>query len=820
MAALVFLVALGVFFWPAVFGGRVLLPTDLIFDLDPLWWHLTPEWYTGPSNSLLADQVSQFFPWRLLAHRLIRMGQIPLWNPYAYAGLPFVGNAQSALFSPFNLLGYLFPFYPSFTAAAILRLWVAGFFTFLFAREAGLGKYGALLAAIAFPFSGPMIDWLGHPHSAAIVWLPAMLFTAERALARKNIAYTMLCGLAIGAQFLGGHPETSFHAILAWLAYGLYRAISLEGWKLSRLVQPVSLLVAAAVIGVLVSAVQLLPFAEALIYSVTPAMRAEQTGLPALSRIFLEWQDWPTLISAVLPRYFGTPLDNSYWYPYANYVEQDIYAGILPLALAVAAVLGDVRRAPCFQRRRTLFFAGLALLSLGIALQFPVINIVNYLPLFNLAANGRMRLLYTFAVAILGGIGLDRIVAGHRQTRRWVSWTLVLLALTSMLLITLTYTGFKLFKETIIRSGRDFVDVRWGSDPYLPRSREYYYALVDERYAKKLDLYRPAHIAMYLPILMTLAWFCLRTNPGWPVVRKTLPWGLLALTFIDLCLIGMPFNPTTSPQDILPTPSAVRFVQQDRDIYRVCGTGLILYPNIGMVFELQDVRGYDTVVPSRYMALLDRLGGHYRFHFHSLLTRADSPLLDLLNVKYLLTDQEPGERWELVYQDEGAVRVYRNRDVMPRAFVVYRAEVVRSAAESLERLTSGHFNFREAVILEEHPTGWTAPAPIPAVAPEARFISYEPNRVLLEVRTDADGLLVLTDNYAPGWKALLDGQPARIYIADHAFRAVVVPAGQHQVEFVYQPMSFWAGAAVSLLTSLALIAGLLYLWLRRRRTRV
>lgn len=812
--AVTLLIALmaAVFLWPAVFSGQMLSPADLIFDLDPLWWPLAPADYGGPSNALLTDQVVQFLPWQLFARQWLSQGKLPLWNPYNDAGLPFVGNAQSAIFSPFHLMGYLFPLRLSFTVVAILRLVLAGLFTYLFAREIGIGREGALLAASGFPFSGPVIDWLGHPHSAVVAWLPAMLFTTERALIRKGVFYTLLCGLLIGAQFLSGHPETSFHVMLVWLGYGLYRGLKVSGRSLSRLVRPIGLLLTAALIGTLLAAVQILPFVEAILYSATPAMRI-QSGLSPV-RIILDWHDWPTLITALLPRYFGTPLNDSYWYPYTNYVEQDMYAGILPLALALGAVLGSVRPSSNPLRRHVLFFSGLAIASLGIALRFPLLNTVNFLPLFNLAANGRLRLIYVFAVSILAGIGLERIVRQDTRTERWTQRMLILLSLTGLLLVAAAYLGFYLFREQVISSGRAFIENRWGTDPYLNRPLEYYYALVYERYEKKLALYRPTHIVMYLPILVTLAWFasrsfCKRTRPA------LFPSAAIALTYLDLLLVGSSFNPTIRPGEVLPTLGAIRFLQQDTSVYRVCGTGLILYPNVGMIFGLQDVRGYDTVVPGRYVRLIDHLDGHYRHHFHSLFTRAESPLLDLLNVKYLLTDQRPGEKWELVYSDTGPVRIYRNRNVLPRAFIVYQAEIVENAHESLKRLVDEQFNFRERVLLEQQPKNWSPPQQVPTVAPETRIEVYEPNRVLVDVRTPVNGILVLTDNYAPGWRAFLDGQSVPMYIADYAFRAVVVPAGQHQVEFAYRPWSFYIGATISLVTAMVLVAG--FIWGMQQR---
>ena len=813
-AALLLILVLLVFFWPAVFGGRVLLPADLVFDLDPLWQPLAPEGYTGPSNPLLSDQVYQFLPWKVFTRRMLAQGRLALWNPYTDGGLPFVGNAQSAVFSPFNLIGYLLPLYSSLTVTAILRLFVAGLFTFLFAREVGLSKPGALLAMMVFTFSGPLIVWLGHPHSSVIVWLPAMLLTIERALTRRSGLYLIASGLTIGAQFLGGHPETSFHVMLAWMAYALYRAVSLEGWRTSRLFPQLVRIATAAALGVLLAAVQLLPFAEALTHSVTPSLRESELPGSAsafITRIFLEWHDWPTAVTAILPQYFGTDLDGSYWFPYSNYMEQNTYVGMLPLALAVAATLHNLRRRSAPHRNPVLFFALMAVVCLGVALRLPLLNAINYLPLFNLTANGRLRLIYALAVAILAGLGLDEISGGCQHCRRLTLRTLALSALVSLFLIAFAYTGFVIFKDEVIRSGREFVETNWGT-PYLSRPLEYYYALVEERYEKKLALFLPGNVVMYLPVLIALSWSALHWWERKPPVRsKIWAYAALGLTMLDAFLLGVPFNPAIAPQHIFPTPGAVQFLQQDRDIYRVSGTDLILYPNSGMLFGVSDIRGYDAVVPRRYADLVDRLEGHYRFHLHSLFVQANSPLFDLLNVKYVLTDRELNGKWELVYRDAGSVKVYRNRDVLPRAFVVYHAEIVDSAAQSLERITDSGFDFRERVVLEEAPAGWTEPPETPATAAAVHIVDYEPNRVRMEVETAAAGLLVLTDNYAPGWKALLDGQATRVYVADHAFRAVVVPAGSHQVEFVYQPLSFRVGVAISLLTAVtAMLVPLLF----------
>ena len=284
---------------------------------------------------------------------------------------------------------------------------------------------------------------------------------------------------------------------------------------------------------------------------------------------------------------------------------------------------------------------------------------------------------------------------------------------------------------------------------------------------------------------------------------------------IDAFLVSGPLNPTIAPRDIFPTPDAIQFLEQDPDLFRVSATGTILNPNSSMVFGLSDSRGYDAVAPLRYASLVDRIPGHTRIGHYSLLERATSPLLDLLNVKYVLTESELDGKWELAFQDTGTVRIYRNLDVLPRAFVVYRTEITEGAQQSLKRITNANYDFRDRVLLEERPPHWEEPPETPSLAADVSITRYEPGKVSIQVEHAVGGILVLTDTYMAGWKASINGTTTSVYVADHAFRAVVVPAGSHKVDFVYRPLSFQIGATVSLATALTCILISLGYWIAR-----
>jgi hypothetical protein len=292
-------------------------------------------------------------------------------------------------------------------------------------------------------------------------------------------------------------------------------------------------------------------------------------------------------------------------------------------------------------------------------------------------------------------------------------------------------------------------------------------------------------------------------------------YAILILTLFDLFLVNRSFNPTIPSEQIYPLPGAIEILEQDTEIYRISGTGLILDPNSSMIFGLADIRGYEPLVSKRYIDLISRLEGHFPIHHHSLFVKTSDPLFDALNVKYVLTDQQLNGKWLPIYNETNSIKIYRNPDVLPRAFVVYRTKVVTTATQSLAEITKDNFNFREVVVLEERPANWTEPLERPATSATVDIVSYHPTQINLTVDTPTDGLLVLSESYAPGWKAWLDGEETQIYVANHAFRAVVIPAGQHQVRFVYVPLTFQIGAGLSLLALAAIIFSFVILGIRQ-----
>jgi hypothetical protein len=284
-------------------------------------------------------------------------------------------------------------------------------------------------------------------------------------------------------------------------------------------------------------------------------------------------------------------------------------------------------------------------------------------------------------------------------------------------------------------------------------------------------------------------------------------------------------NQPRDPAQLYPPTRQVAFLQSQPGPFRILGGDYTaLAPNFASAFGIEDIRGYQSLYFERYNRLARLVDGkdfsttgegdvNLRAYFSSAYKHRR--LLDMLNVKYILF--EPGgvdpqlfAPLELVQQnDEG--RIFRNPNVLPRAWLVHAAEVIPSDDAQLARMARDDFDPAKVAIL---------PAPAPAVAAPAApdpapVVTYAPNRAEVRASVAAPAVLMLSDAYSDDWRATVDGQPATLYRANYAFRGVWLPPGEHTVVFSYQPRAFLIGGAISLAALVAL--GLVGLWQWRRR---
>ncbi|MCC7021910.1 MAG: YfhO family protein [Thermomicrobiales bacterium] len=245
-----------------------------------------------------------------------------------------------------------------------------------------------------------------------------------------------------------------------------------------------------------------------------------------------------------------------------------------------------------------------------------------------------------------------------------------------------------------------------------------------------------------------------------------------------------------------------------------------------MLLGLEEIQGYDPLQLSRYVEFMDALNGATQdYHTAYLLpSGAGSPLLDLLDLRYVLVDATlPTDREDIRALAAGRHEVFRTpevivyeRDIPPRrAWIVHDARQV-TRGEALPLLTSGAVDpFRTALVEGPLPE---LGRPAANAEGSAEIVAHHPGALTIATHSGAPGMLVVSEIVSNGWQATVDGQPTPILPADHALQAIPLPAGEHVVELRYAPASLRIGLLISGIAALAVLAVFIAAaWRRRSR---
>jgi len=705
----------------ALFSSRVLSAADALLQFEP--WRSAAPGAGSPANPLLLDQPTVCEPWLDLAAEQLRAGELPLWNPYNYSGQPYHAAASGGFASPLNWLYFQFPGHATKEWSALLRLFLAGAFALFWLRCFALSAYARLLGALCFQLGGFMVAWLGHPHTAAALFLPFLLWRIERGMSGSAARAIGTLGLGSGLAWLSGHAQTALHVALFTALYATWR-----GAQQRMLARSVGICGTGLVLGGLVGLVQLWPQWE--------YVRASQAAL-----LFDEFDVTSpfglgdALRFLVAPFATGAPHHGDYTGPLGhnlNYAELvGGYVGVLPLLLACAA-LTRARAAPGVR-----VLAGLGAIALLVAWQVaPFYDVARAVPVLASTKLLRLLLVVNLALAALAAFGLDAVL------------------------------------ERIGSGAR--VRVLWAA-------------------------------------------------------------GAVLLVLVDLLAIGRGFNPSIEPARIAPETPVTRFLREQSQPYRVLAVDNTAFaPSANLFQRIPVVSGYDSVEDQHYVALVsllskDPAAGLREFGDQAALPptsfvkeirafdRLEAlPVAALLNVRYVLSSEPLPAPFEL--RIDGSTRLYEYPSAMPRAYATcayHWVDPPRRSERGWIELDGSRLPDPLNVELERPP----GVAPEPSGAADAggaicEIRSYSAQAVEIEVRAQSACCVVLSDAYADGWEATLDGSPVRIERAFGALRAVLCPAGEHVIEMRYAPHSVRLGLWAS-------VAGVLFcvaLSLVKRRT--
>jgi hypothetical protein len=731
------------------------------------------------------DLAQFLYPTYKFAAEWWTRGVIPLWNPYLFGGAPFVGDIQSGIFYPINLLTFLIssPFsFRDMELLPVLHFFIAGAGMYAFLRYGLLGSgnhtslsRGACLAgAIAFEFSDLFITHFGNLNIiATIAWMPMVLLFYRRSLTDRRPALAVIAGILLAVAFFAGHIQMFLFIVIALGLFTILQTAETTSsmptrgsWVSTFLHSPLAALVLTGTVAFGLSAPTLLPSIEMAQHTLRvafPYEQAAQFSLPPAQ-----------LIGLLVPGFFGRGPQQA-WGPWPR-VEVG-YLGVFPLLLALLALV--LRRDAL-----TRFLGGFALIGLALALGgFAILHgwLYEWAPGFGqLRAPVRFIVLFDFGVAVLAAFGFDFLMHAVPEASQAAFKRIVRIAPFAWLLIALS-TGSTAYTILILGQNQDAaLFARMG---VAVNGLVFFILLLA--------------LSLALIVERNYQWF---GQNAWAALA-------IALIFFDLLSLGAYVDLSTdNPAQVFDHPDTVAFLKSDGRFNRVdareTGVDGTWSPDTSIVHDLFDVNGDNPLV----LADFDR-------YWQSLGSRS-SPLYDLMNVKYLIGRKgvplDLG-KFKLVYDGDPAFNVFENTRVLPRTSMVYNRRVVPDSSAALAAIHTADFDPTQTVVLER---GVDGNGTTPPQRGTANIVGYGPNEILADVNTSAAGVLVLSEVYYPGWQAWVDDQPADVVRANFLFRAVEIPAGAHRVRLLYDPVSFKIGLVLFAITGFGLVG--LGVWRKMR----
>ncbi|MCB0034706.1 MAG: hypothetical protein KDE51_11825, partial [Anaerolineales bacterium] len=319
-------------YWDVTLGPNTMLPLDNLYQWEP-WASQAAEFgVTVPDNSLISDLIIQNYVWKSFIRESLANGELPLWNPYLFAGAPFLATGQNAGFYPFGLLFLVMPLTKAYGWYTVSQLWLAGVLMYFYARVLGMRRASATVAGLIYQGCGFMLV------SAAVfpmiigaaAWLPALLASLDMIIrcnthargAGRTLPWATLGAFALGMQILAGHIEITYYTLIVMAFYALWRLLSRllgKEWRRAHhftntpiwsrdtfnfFIKPVLWLGGTVLVGLMLGAIQFVPF-----YEVGTTNFREGSATLAQVR---EWGFPPRrIITFAVPDFFGNPADHT-----------------------------------------------------------------------------------------------------------------------------------------------------------------------------------------------------------------------------------------------------------------------------------------------------------------------------------------------------------------------------------------------------------------------------------------------------------------------------------------------------------------------------
>jgi hypothetical protein len=729
------------------------------------------------------DLSGYFIPPKYLWVTLIKTFNIPLWNPYNYAGIPLLATPQPGVFYPPHILYLFFPFNIAWNWLIILHFVFAGVAVLFFLRYMKASIEASFVGGIVFMFSGYLLSVHNLlTHLFAVVWFPLILMFFIKCLDEKRLKYAVYASLCIAMQFFAGAPEIVMMTLLVMVVIFVLYPHFFENSDVNFFYRLKTFLI-ILLIFFLVCAIQFIPFYELSLNSI------RKGGLAYGEAVTWSFA-WKDFIQFFIPNPYGYFQNNQKYWTNQGWLKT-VYLGIMPFLLSAFYFIS--------KDKKKILFLLLILISFVFALggNTPIYKILHYIPPFNSVRYPvKFLFVFFFVIAVISGLGYDSLKEGIKNNNLYVK----------KLIFNIFYLGF-LFA------------LAWG---FVALFRNDVYSFFDRNNIKPdayndidFNIHNIKRFLLFSFLFCTTLLLLLRMK-----YKKVIMFSIICLISADLFLSNYGYYSTTTWKYFIEKNEFVDRIQNietgryiitpdtEREFKVFPEDKEALKSHYAALYGLYTISGMEVMRISSYEAFTKIL-------YETKSLEEAKRYIDVSGISYLITandiEDKDFKHLESVNVGKKSVHLFKYLKPPGRFLMFKEAVYVNDAKTATEKLTDKAVDLRSTLVLigiDE--TQKNIEKSLETSIGKATLVSYNANKVVIEYEAKTDAFLYLSDTYYPGWRAYVDGKATKIYQANLAFRAVKIPMGSHRVEFRYIPFSFYIGLM------LTIFGVVLCIWLIKR----
>ncbi|MEA1888756.1 MAG: YfhO family protein [Pseudomonadota bacterium] len=743
LALIIFPLLAAVFLHDVLFSNKGLAAFDVLLAQPSFNTEFD---YKGVHQPVLNDSPFAHYPERKLNWELFKQGHNFDFSPYIFSGSSYTGRKTGAFITSFPQLFFDTP--GAMDWSIWLRMTLAGFFMYLFLASMGVNRFGAILAGILWTYNLHQIVWLEFPqHLATQLWMPLLLLLNIQLIkCRSTFPPNLIIGLILVNLLFYTSGYTQI-VLYYYFFIGLFNTLYI-GFDQSRSVRE-RVTKWIVVNGIYILAVSIL-VADVLSelndlklgLRGTQGFRERHTELKlAFSTVYELFKNFTPDINELKrffsPDYLGGIWNKSYDKQLSgNIVEGGVYYGVLGLFLSFYSITGHR-----LLKDKRLYYVLLFLFFffIGFFYSDPVVmSIYNLIPFGGSGSYSRILTILIFLLCIFAAYGLSHLIHDLVE-KKYLKVAVALVIFCTLPIIARIFDS-------------DF----------------------------SLDKFRYSYVILAVTTCLIIVAVLSKR-------KRFIAYAVILVAVVDLFSVTYDFNTRMRNSRIFPENKTIQYLLSDPDIFRVAvlANSPMYHPNILSYYSLPTIGGYLTVASTDYLNFIKNSYGEARITLNGILYLFKGGNLDFLrqmNVKYIISDEKMDtDKADLVNFDNNSY-IYRMLDHLPRVYCASDYIKISSAKNIIAELTKSLERFDRPVLGSDLPlSSGQLPADCTIDA-----LSVSINKLEFQVNTSDKSIVLIPYNYNDFWHATVKGEPAKIYRVNSRLMAVDVPAGNSEVEFLYQ----------------------------------